>query len=194
MNTPILFLSRLGIILHHYTQRHAVIRHFFTFLMLFVVWGYTKNQSPIHYTLSYINTPNSTKQYQLSLTNTSLSIKNVTQKNVLLVLLSSKCTTCTAQIQILKALKPQYTKELFIAYLFIDTIEDNPSLKSFLHKYAISYFNATKSSKHFAHTLIKGLSISDDLSMPISILYQNNHYLQHYEGLIPQEILQHEIP
>lgn len=170
-----------------------MISRFIVLFVLLTVWGNCTAKTPIHYTLTQTTVTQDTKEYQFRLSDYHLSNQTTSQKNTLVVLLSTQCTDCLHYIKNLQILQKKYKDSLFILYLFIDDTKSEPTLIQFLKDEKISYFNLTKSSNHFSRTLIKTLSIYKDLPLPMSILYQKTNYVQHYKGIIPIEILEHTI-
>jgi thiol-disulfide isomerase/thioredoxin len=110
--------------------------------------------------------------YQVSLLNQRLTFLDIQKSIVIINFFKSDCTACLSQINAFKKLEKKYNKELFILNLF-----DNAQDKEII--------NFTRAVQH-------SLDVTTDIS-PLSVIYKNGDYYNHFEGLAPIEMINHDI-
>ena len=110
--------------------------------------------------------------YQVNLLNQKLTFLDIQKPIVIINLFKSDCTACLSQINAFKKLEKKYNKELFILNLF-----DNTQDKEII--------NFTRAVQH-------SLNMTTDIS-PLSVIYKNGDYYNHFEGLAPIEMINHDI-
>ena len=110
--------------------------------------------------------------YRVNLLNRKLTFSNIQKPIIIINLFKSDCTACLSQINAFKKLEKKYNKELFILNLF-----DNTQDKEII--------NFTRAVQH-------SLNMTTDIS-PLSVIYKNGDYYNHFEGLAPIEMINHDI-
>ena len=74
-----------------------------------------------------------------------------------------------------------------------DVLYDN-TLKEFISKNHANYFiSNSKQNDAFFSKVIKELHLSEDVSLPLTVIYKDGDYYTHYEGAVPVEMIDHDI-
>ena len=134
------------------------------------------------------------EKYTATIHNQEMKLLNVTQDIVLIHIFATWCTPCIGEISYLNDLQRKYNNELFIAsILAYDTVEPK-HLNDFIDKYHINYYLSTGVQNDALTTLLATtLSLPQNFSIPLSIMYVNGQYFTHYEGLVPIEMIEYDI-
>ena len=134
------------------------------------------------------------KKYTATVHNQEMKLSGVTQSIVIIHIFATWCTPCIGEITYLNDLQSKYNNELFIAsVLAYDTVEPK-HLNNFIHKHKINYYLSDGiQNDAFATLLAATLSLPNNFSIPLSIMYVNGQYFTHYEGLVPIEMIEYDI-
>ena len=134
------------------------------------------------------------KKYTATVHNQEMKLSNVTQNIVIIHIFATWCTPCIGEITYLNDLQSKYNNELFIAsVLAYDTIEPK-HLNDFKLKHKINYYLSSGIQNDAFTTLLAAtLSLPQNFSIPLSIMYVNGQYFTHYEGLVPIEMIEYDI-
>jgi len=112
------------------------------------------------------------RSYNIGIEKKNISIASVFQPIILLNIFKPNCTSCLLHTQTLKSLEDDYN---------------------------IAVINIAKSTQdkeniNFVNEIYATLGITKDALNILSVLYINGTYYQHYEGLTPIEMVEHDIP
>ena len=110
--------------------------------------------------------------YHITLLNHKLTFRGTQKPIVFINLFKADCSACLSQISAFKKLERKYKKELFVLNLSDDM--------------------QNKELIRFAHALQNSLEITINTS-PLSVIYKNGNYYNHFEGLAPIEMISHDI-
>jgi thiol-disulfide isomerase/thioredoxin len=134
------------------------------------------------------------KKYTATVHNQEMKLSDVTQSIVIIHIFATWCTPCIGEITYFNDLQGKYSNELFIAsVLAYDTIETK-HLTNFIDKYHINYYLSDGVQNDAFTTLLAAtLSLPQNFSIPLSIMYVNGQYFTHYEGLVPIEMIEYDI-
>ena len=97
-------------------------------------------------------------------------------------------------IPYLSDLQKKYKHDFFTLGVLVNEPQNKNSIKTFIQEHAIDYFIATgKENSTFVKTIVKGLQLPENFSLPLTILYKEGNYYIHYEGATPIEMIEHDI-
>lgn len=104
------------------------------------------------------------------------------------------CPPCIGEIPYLNDLQKKYQPELFIAGILTHDSIDKLALEIFMTKHKINYFiSYTADNDAFANTLANKLNLSENFSIPLTVMYVEGEYFTHYEGAVPIEMIEYDI-
>ncbi len=130
----------------------------------------------------------------IAIHNKSISISNVAQSIVLINFFTTWSPSCLEEMSYLSDLQKKYKKKLFIIGILVNDEKSNLDLKVLTTQYEAEYFiSNSKENNALTTTLLKGLKIPKNFSIPLSILYKNGHYYRHYEGATPIEMIEYDV-
>jgi len=120
---------------------------------------------------------------------------NIEQPIVMITLFSTWCPPCRGQIPHLTNLQKKFKKELFIVGALVhDDIKDN-NLQKFINAEKALFFisKSQKENLKFAHMITPKLRLGKEFPMPLMILFFKGKYFTHYEGSMPEEMIESDI-
>ena len=101
---------------------------------------------------------------------------------------------CRGEAPYLSDLQVKYQKELAILGILLHPDNYLEELDSFVEKNRLAYFISSGSQNDaFAKAVTKQLSLPEMLPIPLTVIYHNGRYYKHYEGVVPVEMLVHDI-
>ena len=134
------------------------------------------------------------EKYTATVHNQEMKLSNVTQDIVLIHIFATWCTPCIGEITYLNDLQSKYNDELFIASVLAYDAIELKHLNDFIDKYHINYYLSDGVQNDAFITLLAAtLSLPQNFSIPLSIMYVNGQYFTHYEGLVPIEMIEYDI-
>jgi thiol-disulfide isomerase/thioredoxin len=134
------------------------------------------------------------KTHILTIKDQKIIFEYMDQSIVLLHFFSTWCIPCRGEIPYLADLQKKYKKDLFIAGILVNDVLYDHTLKEFISKYYAKYFisNSKQNDALFAK-IIEDLHLPEDLSIPLTVIYKDGNYYTHYEGVVPVEMIDHDI-
>jgi len=133
---------------------------------------------------------------KLMVKNDIYNFSNIKQPIILVNLFSTWCPPCRGQIPHLSNLQHKFKKNLFIlSALVYDDISDK-ELKRFIIAQKVKFYISKnqKENLRFAQLITPKLGLSkDDFPLPLMILFVNGKYFTHYEGIMPEEMIESDI-
>ena len=123
------------------------------------------------------------------------NFSNIQQPIVLITLFSTWCPPCRGQIPHLSNLQNKFKKQLFIVGALVhDDIKDK-DLQKFLNAEKILFFvsKSQKENLKFANMITPKLKLTKEFPMPLMILFFKGKYFTHYEGAMPEEMIESDI-
>jgi len=120
---------------------------------------------------------------------------NIEQSIVMINLASTWCPPCRGEVPHLNSLQKKFKKNLFIlTTLVYDNIKDD-ELKKLIISEKVQFFVSTdkEENKKFEKMIVEKLGIVNNLKLPLMILFNNGKYFTHYEGSMPEEMIESDI-
>jgi len=131
----------------------------------------------------------------LNVINDVYHFNNIKQSIVMISLFSTWCPPCRGQIPHLSNLQKKFKDNLFImSALVYDDIKEK-ELKKFIIAEKVHFFLSSKQKENlkFANMITEKLGLSKDFTLPLMILFHNGKYFTHYEGSMPEEMIESDI-
>ena len=131
----------------------------------------------------------------LHLKNDIYNFTNIKEPIIMVNLSSTWCPPCRGQVPHLSSLQKKFKDNLFVLTALVhDNIEDS-ELKKLIISEKAQFFVATNQEENekFEKMIIKKLGISDNLKLPLMVLFSNGKYFTHYEGSMPEEMIESDI-
>jgi len=121
--------------------------------------------------------------------------KNIKQPIVIINVMSTWCPPCRGQLPHLSKLQQKFKKNVFVmATLVHDDIPKERLEKLLIAEKALFYLSITqKENLKFINMLAPKLGLSAEFPMPLTILFVKGKYFTHYEGMIPEEMIESDI-
>jgi len=146
------------------------------------------------YSFLFMNLENQTQTIQVK--NNYYSFPNIKQPIVLINFLATWCPPCIGQIPHLNNLQKKYKDNLYIlgTLIYDNSIKDR-DLDKFIASQKINFFISKdiNNSIRFGNFIAPKLQLKPNFSLPLMILFLNGEYYTHYEGSIPEEMIESDI-
>lgn len=113
-----------------------------------------------------------TDRYNITLENKNILVNSTPEPTIVLNLFTPSSATSVTHTQSLKSLESK-NKGILVINIAKSTLD--------------------KESINFTEDIYQALDISNHTSNMLTVLYLNGTYYQHYEGLIPIEMIKHDI-
>jgi len=131
----------------------------------------------------------------LKIKNDIYHFSNIKQPIVMVSLFATWCPPCRGQIPHLSNLQKKFKKNLFILSALVHDNCSNEKLKKFTIAQKVMFFissNQTENLK-FSEMITPKLGLTKDFPLPLMILFVNGKYFTHYEGIMPEEMIESDI-
>jgi len=153
----------------------------------------TKKSEAITSTFTFKNFKNQTSILEVK--NDVYNFINIEQPIVMINLSSTWCPPCRGEVPHLSSLQKKFKEELFILTALVhDNIKEN-ELKKLIISEKVHFFVSTNQEENlkFEKMIIKKLGIVDKFKLPLMIMFSNGKYFTHYEGSMPEEMIESDI-
>jgi thiol-disulfide isomerase/thioredoxin len=131
----------------------------------------------------------------ITMQNDIYSFPNIKQPIVMISLFSTWCPPCRGEIPHLANLQKKFKEHFFIiGALVYDDISKNEFAKFMIAQKALFFISTNQvENLRFAKMITPKLKLKKDFPMPLMILFYKGKYFTHYEGSMPEEMIQSDI-
>ncbi len=124
------------------------------------------------------------------------SFSNVKEPIVLINFFSTWCPPCIGQLPHLNNIQKKYKDRLSILGLILyDNELKDKDITSFIELQKINFFisNNMGNNQRFADFIAPKLQLKPNFSIPLMIFFLKGRYYTHYEGAVPEEMIESDI-
>lgn len=120
---------------------------------------------------------------------------NIQQPIVMVSLFSTWCPPCRGQIPHLSNLQKTFKDDLFILSALVHDDMSNEKLKKILIAEKVHFFVSSNQQENlkFGEMIAPKLRLPKEFPLPLMILFVNGKYFTHYEGSMPEEMIESDI-
>lgn len=131
----------------------------------------------------------------LHIINDVYNFKNIKQPIVIVTLMSTWCPPCRGQIPHLSKLQQKFKENVFVmATLIHDDITEEKLHKFITAQKMFFYLSTTQEENlRFTNMILPKLGLSNEFPMPLTLVFVKGKYFTHYEGMIPEEMIESDI-
>lgn len=154
-----------------------------------------------------VEKPKPPKEYSFQLSNSENQALTITVKDnfytfskikqpiVLVNFFATWCPPCRGMIPHLNNLQSQYQNQLFILGVLLHDDVTPERLHTCATSHKINYFIASEQSlnQKFSDFLSPKLRLPKEFELPLMVMFVNGKYYTHYEGVIPEEMIESDI-
>ena len=136
------------------------------------------------------------KSINIKTNNNYYNFSHIKKPIVLLNFLSTWCPPCIGQLPHLNNIQKKYKDKLSILSIILyDDKLKKSELNSFIELQKIKFFisNNFENNKKFADFLAPKLQLKPNFSIPITVFFLKGRYYTHYEGSVPEEMIESDI-
>jgi thiol-disulfide isomerase/thioredoxin len=131
----------------------------------------------------------------LAIKNDIYDFKNIKQSIVIVNIMSTWCPPCRGQIPHLSKLQQKFKENIFVMSILVHDDISKEKLDKFIIAQKILFYVSVSQSENlkFINTLAPKLGLAKDFPMPLTIVFVRGKYFTHYEGMIPEEMIESDI-
>ena len=120
---------------------------------------------------------------------------NIQQPIVMVNLFATWCPPCRGQIPHLSKLQDKFKENLFILSALVHDDINNEDLNKFIIAEKAHFFISSDQEENlkFANMIAPKLRLATNFSLPLMILFVDGKYFTHYEGSMPEEMIESDI-
>lgn len=131
----------------------------------------------------------------LQIRNDIYTFKNIKQPIVIMNIMSTWCPPCRGQIPHLSKLQQKFKENVFVmATLVHDDINTEKLNKFIIAQKMLFYLSVSQEENlKFVNMITPKLGLNKDFPMPLTLVFVRGKYFTHYEGMIPEEMIESDI-
>ncbi|HHD82187.1 MAG TPA: redoxin domain-containing protein [Campylobacterales bacterium] len=131
----------------------------------------------------------------LHIKNDIYEFKNIKQPIVIITIMSTWCPPCRGQIPHLSKLQQKFKENLFAMGILVYDDISKEKLNKFIIAQKMLFYLSTTQEKNlkFVNMITPKLGLPQDFPMPLTIVFVRGKYFTHYEGMIPEEMIESDI-
>ncbi len=143
---------------------------------------------------SFVLTDIDGRSTTLSLQDGQLRLSRVVQPRVLLHFFSTRADLCRAMLPYLSDLQRKESKHLFILGIIVPETIDTPTLRTYMHRNDATFFiSRTPDNRPLAAAIAAQVHAGANYPLPLTVLFDHGHYITHYEGITPIEMIRSDL-
>ncbi|CAA6801443.1 MAG: Putative lipoprotein thiredoxin [uncultured Sulfurovum sp.] len=139
---------------------------------------------------------NSKKQANiLDIKDDKYTFKNIKQPIVIITVMATWCPPCRGQIPHLSKLQQKFKENVFVMSTLIHDDISIEKLDKFIIAQKMLFYVSTnqKENLRFTEMITPKLGLDKDFPMPLTLVFVRGKYFTHYEGMIPEEMIESDI-
>jgi hypothetical protein len=156
-----------------------------------------KKKSNDTQTIESIDTFNLSSQnivQKVTIANKKVIFRDIEEAVVVINISIFPCNSCLVESQYLTMLQNRYKDEVFVISVMANNNIGDNNITNFKDKYGLDYFISTSNdNSSFTKLLVKNLNIDKDFNLPLTVIYKEGKYFNHYNGLAPIEMIEFDI-
>ncbi len=131
----------------------------------------------------------------LFIKNDIYNFKNIKQPIVIVNIMATWCPPCRGQIPHLSKLQQKFKENVFVmSTLLHDDISKEKLDKLIIAQKILFYVSITQDENlKFVNMIAPKLGLPKDFPMPLTLVFVKGKYFTHYEGMIPEEMIESDI-
>jgi len=134
------------------------------------------------------------QRHYISVNGTQLLFKDISQPVVVLYFFAPWSVPCKSEVPYLSELQKKYSKDVFVMGILINPEKYVAQIGTFVQEqHANFYIAASQQNNRFTKEILSDLNLSENIPVPLTVIFHSGHYWRHYEGAIPIEMLEHDI-
>ncbi len=134
------------------------------------------------------------KQYVVKKDGSNFLLKDAKGKIVIFDIFATWCPPCRGAATHLTSLQEKYKDDLIIIGISIEDNIANSKLLQFREQYNANYILVNSNqNRPLAEAIASELKLGDRFPIPIMSLYKDGKYINHFVGVIEEELVESEI-
>ena len=152
-----------------------------------------KKAVPREYKFTFKNLK--TEENKLEIKDNIYNFKNIEQPIVIVNIMATWCPPCRGQIPHLSKLQHKFKENIFVISLLVHDDISLEKLEKFTITEKIRHYLSVSGDENlkFTNMLMPKLGLSEDFPMPITVVFLKGKYFTHYEGMVPEEMIESDI-
>jgi len=152
-----------------------------------------KKTIPHEYHFSFKNLKN--EENKLEVKENIYNFKNIDQPIVIVNIMATWCPPCRGQLPHLSKLQHKFKENIFVISMLVHDDISLEKLEKFTITEKIRHYLSVSQDENlkFTNMLMPKLGLSEDFPMPITVVFLKGKYFTHYEGMIPEEMIESDI-
>jgi len=122
--------------------------------------------------------------------------RNIKPKIVFIYFFATWCPPCIGEIPHLNSLLEKYNNQIdILGVLLYDGELKSIELKRFIKYNKIDFFisKSFRENRRFANFIALKLRLKPEFSIPLMVMFVDGKYFTHYEGIVPEEMIESDI-
>lgn len=152
-----------------------------------------KGTTPREYKFTFKNLKN--EENKLEVKENIYSFKNIKQPIVIVNIMATWCPPCRGQLPHLSKLQHKFNENIFVISMLVHDDISLEKLEKFTITEKIRHYLSVSEDENlkFTNMLMPKLGLSEDFPMPLTVVFLQGKYFTHYEGMIPEEMIESDI-
>jgi len=143
---------------------------------------------------SFVLTDIDARKTTLTLRHDLLHLSRVAQPTVLLHFFSTRADLCRAMLPYLSTLQRDHAKRLFVLGIVVPESINATSLRTYMRRNDATFFiSHAQDNRLLAQKCVSMLKLDTNYPLPLTILFDHGHYITHYEGITPVEMIRNDL-
>jgi len=132
--------------------------------------------------------------HTLTVVDKYISFHTINEPVIVLNFFSLNCSVCLDQMTSLSTLQKKYQNKIFVISVLRGDSKGNAQFLKLIQEHHITHFiSNSKDDEEFSEKLYTALQISTSSKLPLTVIYKEGKYYNHFEGPIPIEMIHHDI-
>jgi len=131
----------------------------------------------------------------LHIINDVYNFKNIQQPIVIVTLMATWCPPCRGQIPHLSKLQQKFKENVFVMATLVHDDITKEKLDKFITAQKMFFYLSTTQEENlrFSNMILPKLGLTAQFPMPLTLVFVKGKYFTHYEGMIPEEMIESDI-
>ena len=134
------------------------------------------------------------QNHLLSIDKDQLFFKDIPQPVVIMNIFTPWSRPCQAEVPYLSDLQKKYHKDVFVLGILLNPQKYEGALAPFIREnHADYYISKAPQNNALTQKILQQLHLPEIMPIPLTVIFRGGHYVRHYEGAVPIEMIEHDI-
>lgn len=134
------------------------------------------------------------KSYAVQRAGNNFTLTGLDDKIIIFDIFATWCPPCRTAAPNLTSLQKKYDKDVKIMGILIEEEKSTEDVKRFANTYGAEYtISNSEDNRALSRAIARAVDVGQNFPIPLMVMYYKGKYINHYVGVVPEEMIESDI-